>query len=90
MVLGSVSDRFCAPGLGASSPNCQAPLSRSSFACPIVAGIAALVLEFALQEPLQHDESVHWALMTTQGMTKILQKMSSQGVGHESFKILCS
>jgi hypothetical protein len=33
MVSGSVLDRFCAPGLGSSSPNCQAPLSRSSFAC---------------------------------------------------------
>lgn len=88
MVSGSVSDRFCAPGLGASSPIYQSPLSGSSFACPVAAAIAALVLEFARQELLKHWESVHWALRSPRGLTKILQEMSSQGVGHESFKIL--
>ncbi|KAK0736252.1 peptidase S8/S53 domain-containing protein [Apiosordaria backusii] len=89
LVSGSVSDRFCAPGLGAHNPlEPDKPLDGSSFACPVAAGIAGLVLEFARQEPLNHCDSVKRALMSAKGMKKVLQEMSVQGVGHESFKIL--
>ncbi|KAJ0130192.1 Uncharacterized protein HZ326_26704 [Fusarium oxysporum f. sp. albedinis] len=43
----SRGSRFSAPGLGITSPNSKEILEGSSFACPIVAGVTALILEFA-------------------------------------------
>ncbi|KAK0672728.1 peptidase S8/S53 domain-containing protein [Cercophora samala] len=89
LVSGSVSDRFCAPGLGAYSPlQPDSPMDGSSFACPVAAGIAGLVLEFSRQEPLRHSESVRRALMSVRGMRRVLQEMAVQGAGNDSFKVL--
>ncbi|KAK3996588.1 peptidase S8/S53 domain-containing protein [Cladorrhinum sp. PSN332] len=83
------SDRFCAPGLGASCPLFpDQSFSGSSFACPVAVGIAGLVLDFARQEPLNGSESVARALTSPHGMSKILRKMSNQSDGHQSFKSL--
>ncbi|KAF5253482.1 hypothetical protein FANTH_1553 [Fusarium anthophilum] len=54
----SQGSRFSAPGLGISSPNSEEILEGSSFACPIVAGVTALILEFARQPPLSKSPSV--------------------------------
>lgn len=67
-------DRFSAPGekvLGVGGKR----VSGSSFASPIVAGIAALVLEFARQQPLCRDDLVSAHLKTRLGMASILRLM---------------
>ncbi|KAK3364606.1 peptidase S8/S53 domain-containing protein [Lasiosphaeria hispida] len=86
---GHTVNRFCAPGLGAANPLGVGALSGSSFACPVVAGIAALVLQFTRQEPLNHCLSVTRAVTNHQGMMRVLRDtMSKSGSGQEVFKIL--
>lgn len=83
--MGKCSDRFCAPGLGAANPLApEKPLSGSSFASPVAAGIAALVLDFARAEPLKYSPSVMQVLKTPQSMTVMLRAMADQGLGSNS------
>ncbi|KAK4172946.1 peptidase S8/S53 domain-containing protein [Triangularia setosa] len=89
LVSGSVSDRFCAPGLGVCNPLDPGKLlDGSSFACPVAAGIAGLVLEFAKQEPLHNCKSVWDALKTPKGMKRVFGDMSEQPADFANFKLL--
>ncbi|KAK0649811.1 peptidase S8/S53 domain-containing protein [Cercophora newfieldiana] len=86
---GRTKDRFCAPGIGAANPLGKETLSGSSFACPIAAGIAALVLQFTRQSPLKDHPSIEQAVKNHQGMARVLRdKMSDFQIGREVFKIL--
>jgi hypothetical protein len=60
----------------------------SSFASPVAAGIAALVLQFARQEPLNCSDSVSRVLSTPRGMKTILRTIFKQGAGDSSFRVL--
>ncbi|KAF5586167.1 subtilisin [Fusarium pseudocircinatum] len=74
----SRGSRFSAPGLGITSPNRKDILEGSSFACPIAAGIAALILEFARQPPLNKSPSVQRYLLEMPAMLALLRTASSE------------
>jgi subtilisin family serine protease len=71
------TDRFTAPGCGILGAG-GARIQGASFASPIVAGIAALILEFAKQPPLEADTSVYRHFRKREGMVRIFKKMSIQ------------
>ncbi|VTT68963.1 unnamed protein product [Fusarium fujikuroi] len=74
----SQGSRFSAPGLGITSPNRKDILEGSSFACPIVAGVTALILEFARQPPLNKSPSVQSYLQEIPAMLALLRLASSE------------
>ncbi|KAM0543608.1 hypothetical protein ACHAPJ_012195 [Fusarium lateritium] len=74
----SRGSRFSAPGLGLSCPNSATKWSGSSFACPIAAGIGALLLEFTRQPPLGEGQSVHKCLQDMPAMLALFRRMSSE------------
>ncbi|KAF5265013.1 hypothetical protein FOXYS1_4200 [Fusarium oxysporum] len=83
----SQGSRFSAPGLGITSPNRKDIWEGSSFACPIVAGIAALILEFARQPPLNKSPSVQAFLQEMPAMLALLRRASSEK-GPDGLKFL--
>ncbi|KAM0242944.1 hypothetical protein ACHAP5_007049 [Fusarium lateritium] len=74
----SRGSRFSAPGLGISSPNTERIWSGSSFACPIAAGVAALILEFARQSPLNKSPEIQTYLQEMPAMLSVLRLASSE------------
>ncbi|KAM0469815.1 hypothetical protein ACHAP7_009852 [Fusarium lateritium] len=74
----SRGSRFSAPGLGISSPNTERTWSGSSFACPIAAGVAALILEFARQSPLNKSPDIQTYLQEMPAMLSVLRLASSE------------
>jgi hypothetical protein len=82
--------RYCAPGLSVNSPVSATPMCGSSFACPVAAGVAALILEFARHRDvsLSKSESVKSALSSARGMKKVFGLMTQQAAHHPSFGIL--
>ncbi|KAJ4017557.1 hypothetical protein NW766_003622 [Fusarium irregulare] len=83
----SRGSRFSAPGLGLSCPNSKIIWSGSSFACPIAAGIGALILEFTRQPPLDGSPSVQKCLQDMPAMLALLRRMSSEK-GPDGLKFL--
>ncbi|SCV34359.1 related to subtilisin DY [Fusarium fujikuroi] len=83
----SRGSRFSAPGLGIASPYSKEILEGSSFACPIVAGVAALILEFVRQPPLNKSPSVQTYLQEMPGMLALLRSASSEK-GSDRLKFL--
>lgn len=81
-------ERFSAPGIRVSSPISKQLFDGTSFASPIAAGVAALVLEFARQTPLADSPSVLAHLGERKGMVRILREMSKQK-GVDQFGFLC-
>jgi subtilisin family serine protease len=82
---GDIKARFTAPGLGVPGV-IQPRRNGTSFASPIAAGIAALVLEFANQYPLAGDPAINF-LRKREGMELILKKMQVQKTS-DSFMFL--
>lgn len=83
---GGWEKRFSALGLGLASPHTTKMWNGSSFACPVAAGVVALILEFARQPPLQESQSVQSRLRTMSGITSILRTMSEKkGPGEFKF-----
>lgn len=82
--------RYCAPGLFVTAPGSTVPMDGSSFACPVAAGVAALVLEFSRFEnvPLSNSPTVRQALSIAPGMRKIFEAMSQQAANYPGFKML--
>jgi Subtilase family len=87
-VLVPGKERFTAPGIGIPSPISEQLMDGTSFASPIAAGVAGLVLEFAHQYPLTGSASVLSCLRERHGMVLILRKMSKQK-GVDQFSFLC-
>jgi len=87
-VLVPGKERFTAPGIGISSPVSEDLSDGTSFASPVAAGVAGLVLEFARQNPLKNSPSVSSCLRQRHGMVLILRKMSKQK-GVDQFSFLC-
>ncbi|KAI1345852.1 peptidase S8/S53 domain-containing protein [Xylaria sp. FL0043] len=87
---GSGRIRYCAPGLSVNSPVSAEPMCESSFACPVAAGVAALILEFARQRDisLSKSDSVQKAMSSTQGMLHIFEPMSQQTTSHLGFRMI--
>ncbi|KAF9773310.1 hypothetical protein IL306_008915 [Fusarium sp. DS 682] len=83
----SRGSRFSAPGLGITSPNSKEILEGSSFACPIVAGVTALILEFARQSPLNKSPSIQRYLQEMPAMLALLRSASSEK-GPDGLKFL--
>ncbi|KAF5634288.1 hypothetical protein F52700_6012 [Fusarium sp. NRRL 52700] len=83
----SRGSRFSAPGLGIASPNSKDVLEGSSFACPIAAGVAALILEFTRQSPLNKSPSVQAYLQQMPAMLALLRNASSEK-GPDGLKFL--
>ncbi|KAM0355073.1 hypothetical protein ACHAPU_000930 [Fusarium lateritium] len=83
----SRGSRFSAPGLGIASPNTRKTWSGSSFACPIAAGVAALILEFARQSPLSKSPDIQSYLQEMPAMLSMLRLASSEK-GPEGLKFL--
>jgi hypothetical protein len=83
----SRGSRFSAPGLGIPSPNTERTWSGSSFACPIAAGVAALILEFARQSPLNKSPEIQAYLQETTAMLSVLRLASSEK-GPDGLKFL--
>ncbi|KAL7896605.1 peptidase S8/S53 domain-containing protein [Trichoderma sp. SZMC 28014] len=81
-------ERFSAPGLGISSAISDESMDGSSFACPLAAGVAALVLEFSRQYPLCGSKSVQEAVKQREGMVRILRRMSKLSFSSPS-RFLC-
>ncbi|KAK5991532.1 Subtilisin BL-like protein [Cladobotryum mycophilum] len=81
-------ERFSAPGHGYKSPISSEFKDGSSFASPVAAGIAALVLEFARQAPLYKNQGVQDSLRRREGMVRILREMTKQEPGAAA-KFLC-
>jgi hypothetical protein len=82
---GDIKTRFTAPGQGMQGYN-GSYVNGTSYASPIAAGIAALVLEFAQQTPLSGDTVIKY-LRKTKGMVWIFNKMSMQKT-NPKFKFL--
>ncbi|KAI8948581.1 peptidase S8/S53 domain-containing protein [Xylaria longipes] len=82
--------RYCTPGLSVYSPVSAVPMCGSSFACPVAAGVAALVLEFARHEgvSLSKSPSVKRALSSARGIAKAFGPMSQQAANHPGFNML--
>lgn len=89
-IHGSGTVRYCAPGLSIDSPVAALPMCGSSFACPVAAGVAALVLEFARHKDvaLSKSDSVQSALSSAVGMLKIFERMSQQAANRPGFRML--
>ncbi|KAI1742788.1 peptidase S8/S53 domain-containing protein [Xylaria scruposa] len=89
-VTGRGDFRYCAPGLSVESPVSAVPMCGSSFACPVAAGVAALVLEFVRHEnlSLSKSDSVKSALGSSRGMLKVFGLMSQQAASHPGFGML--
>ncbi|KAJ3545959.1 hypothetical protein NM208_g2250 [Fusarium decemcellulare] len=86
--LHSKETRFSAPGLGLSSPNSTTAWSGSSFACPVAAGIGALILEFTRQPPLDKSQTVLDHIREMPAMIALLRRMSSEkGPGGPKFLV---
>jgi hypothetical protein len=83
---GDVMLRFTAPGQGVRGHNPENRCNGTSYASPIAAGIAALVLEFAQQTPLAGDIAFKY-LRKMDGMVRIFNKMSVQKT-NPKFKFL--
>ncbi|KAF4989034.1 hypothetical protein FGRMN_9406 [Fusarium graminum] len=83
----SRGSRFSAPGLGITSPNTEKIWSGSSFACPIAAGVAALILEFARQSPLSKSPDIQTYLKEMPAMLSMLRLASSEK-GPDGLKFL--
>ena len=64
------------------------PLEGTSFASPIVAGVAALVLEFARQPPINGDESVVACLRRRRGMRLVLLEMAITADALQRFRFV--
>lgn len=79
---------YAAPGIATKSLSGEDRHSGTSFASPIAAGIAALVLEFARQPPLGYDPGVEEHLKLDVGMRLILRLMSKQK-GTSKFRFIC-
>jgi hypothetical protein len=80
--------RFTALGVAVKYQFSEKRMSGTSFASPIAAGIAALVLEFARQPPLGFDPSVNEHLKMAVGMLLIFRLMSRQKDASK-FKFIC-
>ncbi|KAI0099632.1 peptidase S8/S53 domain-containing protein [Nemania sp. FL0031] len=82
--------RYCAPGLSVDSPVSAVPMCGSSFACPVAAGIAALILEFSRYEKvsLSKSKTVRSALSTARGMSRVFGLMSQQADHRPGFNML--
>ncbi|KAI1174995.1 peptidase S8/S53 domain-containing protein [Nemania sp. FL0916] len=82
--------RYCAPGLSVNSPVSAEPMCGSSFACPVAAGVAGLVLEFVRRSDVSLSESasVKSALSSARGILKVFQRMSKQADNHPGFNML--
>lgn len=82
--------RYCAPGLSIDSPVSAEPMCGSSFACPVAAGVAALVLEFSRHKELSLSKSdtVRTALSDPRGMIKVFESMSQQTPTYPGFRML--
>jgi subtilisin family serine protease len=63
-------------------------LSGTSFASPIAAGIAGLILEFARQPPLSLEPRIHDLLKTPQAMKRVLLGFSTKLEGSGPFNFL--
>ncbi|KAM0350054.1 hypothetical protein ACHAO7_010010 [Fusarium culmorum] len=83
----SRGSRFSAPGLGITSPNKDHIWEGSSFACPIAVGVAALILEFARQSPLNKSPEVQTYLQEMPAMLAMLRRASSEK-GPDGLKFL--
>lgn len=83
----SRGSRFSAPGLGITSPNTDHIWEGSSFACPIAVGVAALILEFARQSPLNKSPEVQTYLQEMPAMLAMLRRASSDK-GPDGLKFL--
>jgi hypothetical protein len=68
--------RLVAPGLGLVSPTSSKVWDGTSLACPILVGMAAWILEFARQTPLDGAPSVAEYLKERQAMADVLRAMS--------------
>lgn len=79
--------RFSAPGVGLLSPNTEIPWTGLSFACPIVAGVGSLILEFARQPPLSRSPTLQAILGEMSTMTTLLTMMSREK-GSDGFRFL--
>ncbi|KAG8670922.1 hypothetical protein FPOAC1_004157 [Fusarium poae] len=73
--------RFSAPGMGITSPNTKTIYSGSSFACPIAAGVTALILEFARQSPLSKSPDVQVYLKRMPAILAMLRRASVEKGG---------
>ncbi|KAI0547717.1 peptidase S8/S53 domain-containing protein [Xylaria curta] len=89
-VTGGGGFRYCAPGLSVESPVSAVPMCGSSFACPVAAGVAALILEFVRHKnlSLSKSDSVRSALGSSRGMLKVFGLMSQQAANHPGFGML--
>jgi len=82
-------ERFTAPGVGLRSPvSCNSAITGATFSSPLVAGVAALLLEFARQHPLSDSPSVLDHLKKRHGMLLVLRKMAEQK-GMDPFYFVC-
>jgi subtilisin family serine protease len=77
---GRKRERFSAPGLNVASPG-DKRVTGSSFASPVVAGIAGLVIETFRQEMPDLDRSVYKRLRTKEGMELVLKLLSKEVEG---------
>ncbi|KAI1360340.1 peptidase S8/S53 domain-containing protein [Xylaria arbuscula] len=82
--------RYCAPGLSVNSLVSAEPACGSSFACPVAAGVAALVLEFARHEKVSLSESdtVRSTLSDPRGMARVFEAMSQKSASSPGFRML--
>lgn len=81
--------RFTAPGVGIRTPWSNKIWDGASFASPTLAGMAALVLEFARQTPLVEAPSVARCLKLRYAMVAVLAEMSVQK-GEDRFFFVCA
>jgi subtilisin family serine protease len=79
--------RFTAPGEGIASPISTVLDKGTSFASPIAAGVAALILEFASQTPLNISKDILEKLKQQEGMVAILRLMTKEKTT-EKFRFL--
>jgi hypothetical protein len=77
---GQRQERFSAPGLNVLSAGGKR-VTGSSYASPVVAGIAGLVLEAFRREMPKPEASVHKRLGTREAMERILKLLSKQVEG---------